>query len=257
MRRFFLSPEAIQSGRPTLTGPDVKHIKTVLRLKPGDTVVLFDGEGRDYLACIETVTQKAVTLTVLERFPSISDCSAEITIGQALLKGRKMDRLVRQMTELGMVALIPVIARRSVPKPKKDRWLTKKNRWESIARESLKQCGRSQSLCLEPPASLEEVLDRSDMYDLRIIFHHDRTLTNAEVKLSRREPLSRVLALVGPEGGFAPDEVQLAMRCGFVCVSLGPRILKADTAVVAVCAILQHALGDMVTTHLKNASKAP
>jgi 16S rRNA (uracil1498-N3)-methyltransferase len=245
MRRFFLSDEAIQSGSPTLTGPDVKHIKTVLRLKPGDTVFLFDGQGRDYRACIETVSKKAVTLTVLERISSISESPVEITIALALLKGRKMDRVVRQMTELGMVALIPVISRRSVPKPKRDGWVTKKNRWESIARESLKQCGRSQSLCLEPLTSFEEVLDKSDTYDLRIIFHHDKTPANAEVKPTGGEPLSRVLALVGPEGGFAPDEVKLAVKSGFVCVSLGPRILKADTAVVAVCAVLQHAFGDM------------
>jgi len=257
MSRFFLSTEAIQSGSPTLTGPDVKHIRTVLRLKPGDAVLLFDGQGWDYRARIETVTQKAVTLKVLERFSSISECPVEITIGQALLKGRKMDRVVRQMTELGMVALIPVIARRSVPKPKRDRWLSRKKRWESIARESLKQCRRSQSLWVEPPTSFEEVLDKSDTYDLRIIFHHDRTLTNAEVRPNSGEPMSRVLALVGPEGGFAPDEVKLAMKCDFVCVSLGPRILKADTAAVAVCAVLQQTFGDMATTHLKNTSKAP
>jgi len=257
MSRFFLSTEEIQSGTPTLTGPDVKHIRTVLRLKPGDTVLLFDGQGWNYRARIEAVTQKAVPLTVLERFSSISECPVEITIGQALLKGRKMDRVVRQVTELGIYALIPVIARRSVPKPKRDRWLGRKKRWEAIARESLKQCGRSQTLCLEPPASFEEVVDKSETYDLRIVFHHDNTLTNAEAKLNFGEPAPKVLALVGPEGGFAPDEVKLAMKCGFVCVSLGPRILKADTAVVAACTVLQQTFGDMATTHLKNTSKAP
>jgi 16S rRNA (uracil1498-N3)-methyltransferase len=245
MRRFFLSREAILSGRPTLTGPDVRHIRTVLRLDPGDEVLLFDGEGWDYRARIETATQKTVTLSVLERFPSISESSVQITIGQALLKGKKMDRIVRQVTELGIYALIPVIAQRSVPRPRTDGWIRKKHRWEAIARESLKQCRRSQALRLEPPTAFEALIESSRGADLRFIFHHDNALSLTRSGFYQRGDALRVLALVGPEGGFTTDEVAAAMDSGFVCVSFGPRTLKADTAVVAACAVLQHALGDM------------
>ena len=247
MKRFFVDRASIRSGKATLTGPDVKHVRTVLRLQPGDEVLLFDGQGWDYRARIESVTRKGVTLEVVKRLPSISESAVEITIGQALLRGGKMDRIVRQLTELGVHALIPIIAERSVPKLKGDRWLQKERRWKAIAAESLKQCGRSYPPRLEPPLPLEAVVDTSKTYDLSVVFHHDEALSESESdKLKQGGPrIRRVLALVGPEGGFAPEEIELAMSAGFECVSFGPRVLKADTAVVVACAILQHTLGDM------------
>ena len=254
MRRFFLDREKIQSDRPTLTGPDVKHIRTVLRLKPGDEIFLFDGKGLEYRATITASTPKAIALSVLERFPSISESPVEITIGQALLKAGKMDRIVRQVTELGTYSLIPLLAERGVPRPEPERWAEKEQRWEAIAQESLKQCGRSQIPRLGPPVSFKKMVGTSDAYDLKIIFHHgDFGLESRPLPRQRDgKDMRKVLALIGPEGGFTPDEVKLALKCGFVCVSLGPRILKADTAAVAACAILQYVFGD-----LRGAPKKP
>ena len=247
MRRFFLDREKILSDRPTLTGPDVKHIRTVLRLKPGDDVFLFDGKGLEYRARITASIPKGITLSILERFTSISESPVEITIGQALLKAGKMDRMVRQVTELGIYALVPLLAERSVSRPEPKRWTEKKQRWQSIAREALKQCGRSQTPRLGPPASFKELVGTSQAYDLRIIFHHGTS--GLEYKRWIRpvvfENVRKVLALIGPEGGFTPDEVKLALKCAFVRASLGPRILKADTAAVVACAILQYAFGDV------------
>jgi len=245
MRRFFLDREKILSDRPTLTGPDVKHIRTVLRLKPGDEIFLFDGRGLEYQARIAASTPKAIVLSVLERFSSISESPVEITIGQALLKAGKMDRIVRQVTELGIYALIPLLAKRSVPTPEPERWAEKEQRWETIARESLKQCGRSQIPRVGPPASFEGLVGTSKAYDLRIIFHHGNSGLKSQPYPSDARDVRKVLALIGPEGGFTPDEVKLALKCGFVCVPLGPRILKADTAALAACAILQYAFGDL------------
>ena len=252
MRRFFLDREKIQSDRPTLTGPDVKHIRTVLRLKPGDEIFLFDGKGLEYRARITASTPKAIALSVLERFPSISESPVEITIGQALLKAGKMDRIVRQVTELGIYALIPLLAERSVPRPEPERWAEKEQRWEAIAQESLKQCGRSQIPRLGPPVALKEMVGTSDAYDLRIIFHHGNSGLKCPPYPRDARDVRKVLALIGPEGGFTPAEVKLALKCGFVCVSLGPRILKADTAAVAACTILQYTFGD-----LRGAPKKP
>jgi len=244
MRRFFLDREIILSDKPTLTGPDVKHIRTVLRLKPGEEIFLFDGKGSEYRARITASTPKTIILSVLERFPSISESPVEITIGQGLLKAKKMDRIVRQVTELGIYALIPLLAKRSVPRPRPERWAEKEQRWETIAQESLKQCGRSQMPCLEPPTSFKELVAMSEAHDLRIIFHEGDPELKSTPYLGDARDVRKVLALIGPEGGFTPDEVQTALECGFVSVSLGPRILKADTAVVAVCAVLQYAFGD-------------
>jgi len=244
MRRFFLDREIILSDNPTLTGPDVKHIRTVLRLKPGEEIFLFDGKGSEYRARITASTPKTIILSVLERFPSISESPVEITIGQGLLKAKKMDRIVRQVTELGIYALIPLLAKRSVPRPRPERWAEKEQRWETIAQESLKQCGRSQMPCLEPPTSFKELVAVSRTHDLKIIFHEGNPGEESNLYLNDPRDVRSVLALIGPEGGFTPNEVQMALEGGFVSVSLGPRILKADTAVVAVCAVLQYAFGD-------------
>jgi len=245
MRRFFLDREKILSSRPTLTGPDVRHVRTVLRLKPGDEIILFDGKGLEYRARITASTPKAITFSVLERFPSIPESHVEITIGQALLKARKMDRIVRQVTELGIYALIPVQSERSVPRPQLKRRAEREQRWKAIAQESLKQCGRSQIPRLGPLTSFEELVGASQAYDMSIIFHHDKSGLKSRPSMEDTRDVRKVLALVGPEGGFTPDEVKLALERGFVCVSLGPTILKADTAAVAACAILQYAFWDV------------
>jgi 16S rRNA (uracil1498-N3)-methyltransferase len=214
-------------------------------LRPGDEILLFDGKGFEYHARITASTPKAIALSVSEQFPARSESPAEITIGQGLLKAKKMDRIVRQVTELGIHALIPVVAKRSVPRPKAERWTQKEQRWKAIARESLKQCGRSQTPRLEPPASLEALVHSSQGYNRRIMFHdrHFGLETLPEPTKAKDKP--KVLALIGPEGGFAPNEVQMALKAGFGCASLGPRILKAETAVVAACAILQYVFGDL------------
>jgi 16S rRNA (uracil1498-N3)-methyltransferase len=245
MKRFYLDRKKIQSDRPTLTGPDVRHLRTVLRLKPGDEIFIFDGEGWEYRAEITDSTPKAITLSVLEQFPSISESPVEITIGQGLLKARKMDRVVRQVTELGMYALIPVLAERSVPRPRPERWAEKEKRWATIARESLKQCGRSHIPRLEPLTSFKEMVGMSQAHDLRIIFHEGDASPKSNPYPKHIRDLHKVLALIGPEGGFTRDEVRMARESAFIAVSLGPRILKADTAVVAACTLLQYTLGDL------------
>jgi 16S rRNA (uracil1498-N3)-methyltransferase len=245
VRRFFLEKEDILSEKPTLRGPDVKHIRTVLRLKPGDDLFLFDGKGWEYRALITASTSKAVVLSVVETFRSTSESPAQISIGQSLLKAKKMDNVVRQVTEVGAHALIPIMTQRSVPQPKPERWAEKERRWRTIAWESLKQCGRSQTPRLDSPLSFGVLVRSSQAYNRRFIFHDDRAESALATFTKETTKGLGVLALIGPEGGFTPEEVDMALDAGFRCVSLGPRILKADTAVVAACTILQYLFGDM------------
>jgi 16S rRNA (uracil1498-N3)-methyltransferase len=214
-------------------------------LKPGDDLFLFDGKGSEYRARITASTPKAVVLSVTEELPSISESPAKITIGQGLLKAKKMDSVVRQVTELGIHALIPVIAERSVPKPKTDRWAEKRQRWKTIAWESLKQCGRSQTPRIAAPTSFEALVHASDTFAHKIIFHDADPESAFALRQDEAQEVSNVVALIGPEGGFSPHEIQMAINSGFRCASLGPRILKADTAVVAACTILQYLFGDL------------
>lgn len=255
MRRFFVEKNIIRSGRARLTGTDAKHVRTVLRMKPGEVLCLFDGKGSDYHARIEEITQQAVKLEVLERFPSISESPVDITIAQALLKGRKMDRVVRQVTELGVKTLIPVMAERSVVRVEDHHRPKKEQRWKTIAHEALKQCGRAGAPLIEPFASLETVVNRVKTFDLGIIFHDDDVARPCEPAWVDGPQIRTILALVGPEGGFAPAETMAAARAGFVRVTLGPRTLKADTAVVTACALLQHAFGDVADLFKKGLTR--
>lgn len=245
MTRFFLDRERIRSDRPILTGRDVRHIRKVLRLKPGEEITLFDGEGSEYGARIIDSTPQAIMLLVLHRYPAISESPVEITIGQALLKARKMDRIVRQLTELGTFAFIPFMAERSVPRPEPGRLAEKEQRWETIAREALKQCGRSRIPHIGPVVSLKELVSSSQSHDLKIIFHSHQSGYKSRPYLERVRSVRKVLALIGPEGGFTDEEVKLALEFGFACISLGPRVLKSDTAAIAAGAILQYVLGDL------------
>jgi 16S rRNA (uracil1498-N3)-methyltransferase len=245
MRRFFLDSRNVHSDRATITGPDVRHIRTVLRLKPGDEILLFDGEGFEYRARIVGSTSETISLLILDQYPSISESPVEITWGQALLKARKMDCIVRQLTELGTYAFIPFLAERSVPKADPGRLAERVDRWQTIAKEALKQCGRTRPPHIGPVASFKKLVTAPKHYDLKIILHDHPSAPEFQSFSGRARDVGKVLALVGPEGGFTDEEVKLAINCSFNCISLGPRILKSDTAAVAAAAILQYTFGDL------------
>jgi 16S rRNA (uracil1498-N3)-methyltransferase len=245
MRRFFLNKEQIHSHGAILTGPDVRHIRTVLRLGAGDEIFLFDGKGSEYRARIMDSTPQQITLSILHQYSAVSESPVELTIAQALVKAPKMDRIVRQLTELGAFAFLPFMAQRSVPRPEPKRLAGRMRRWEAIARQALKQCGRSRPLHLGSVISFLELIGTSRSYDLSIIYHNEQPRLESRFCLAGKRGIRNVLALVGPEGGFTDEEVALARRSGFTCASLGPRILKSDTAAIAVATIFQHSLGDI------------
>jgi 16S rRNA (uracil1498-N3)-methyltransferase len=247
MRRFFISKAHARSDRVILTGPDLRHIRTVLRLGPGDEILLFDEEGSQYQARIINTAPGAITVVILSKHTAVSDTESHlrVTIGQALLRAGKMDRIVRQLTELGAFAFIPFAAERSVPQPDPKRFAERKRRWEAIAAEALKQCGRFRSPHIGSVTSFQNLICSVESYDLKIIFHTGGSSRGSWPHLETAGEIRKVLALVGPEGGFTAEEIKRAVGSGFVCVVLGPRILKSDTAAVAAGAILQHAFGDM------------
>jgi len=245
MRRFFIDKTQIREDRLILEGTDVRHMRTVLRLGPGDEVSLFDGQGWQYRARITGSTPRAITLLLLDQYPAISESDLKITMGQGFLKARKMDRMVRQLTELGASRFIPFMAERSVPRPRPGPRAERRRRWETIAREALKQCGRSQAPDIGQVVSFQEVISAREAYDLKIIFHNTETSSRSALSFGALKKVRKVLALIGPEGGFTEKEVSSALDSGFVPISLGPRTLKADTAAMAACAILQHVLGDL------------
>jgi 16S rRNA (uracil1498-N3)-methyltransferase len=252
MRRFFVERINLTGSTALISGPDARHIKTVLRLNPGDEIELFDGTGGVYPARITSFLPKQVKVDLLGKYHLTAESPVCITVAQAYLKDNKMDTLVRQLTELGITAWFPFISERSVPTPNNKRIEGRRQRWQKIAQESLKQCRRGRLPLIGHLETFRAVLETAQASDLKIIFweNENRSLQSV-VEPSRPERTVRsIFLLLGPEGGFAIQEVQQAVACGFQSLSLGPRILKAETATVAACALIQYLFGDLGQKHL-------
>ncbi len=245
MRYFFVEQSAIAGSTATITGPDARHITTVLRYKPGERIGLFDGKGLEFEARIGAISPGKVDVSILRRFPSTAESSVQITVAQAFLKERKMDGLLRQLTELGITRWIPFFAQRSMPRPDKRQLSSRMKRWEKIAKEGLKQCrrGRIPEIC--DAVSFEDVLTLGQSSDLKIAFWEGEfDPVHGNLPKPDRE-FKSIFALLGPEGGFSTQEIERARDQGFVTVTLGPRILRAETATIAACVLLQYVYGDM------------
>ena len=246
MRYFFVKQSDLAGSKAVVKGSDAHHIKNVLRLKPGDKIGLFDGTGLNYETKIVTLLPKNVEVSIIRSFPSATESSVDITVAQALLKDRKMDLLVRQLTELGITRWIPFMAKRSVPRPDKKRLFTRTERWKKIAKEAVKQCKRSCPLKIGATVSFEEILNLGKDSDLQIVFWEEESKpVDKELSVSNVKPAKKIFILLGPEGGFTLKEVENAKASGFITAALGPRILRAETATVAACTLLQFLFGDM------------
>lgn len=249
MRRFLYNETLAESRKVTLIGGDARHIHHVLRMKPGDRIILFNESGEEWEAAISESGRKNVDVLVTRKLVRSAEAETgmPITIALSLLKDRKMDAIVRQLTELGIARWIPVFAQRSVPRPDSRRLATRRGRWEKITREALKQCGRRHPMVIDSAMHFGEFI-RSDWdHCIKIMFWEEARATSLD-DLSREAKtaagVSEVLVLIGPEGGFARREVEQALKAGFVTASLGPRILRAETASVAAAALVQYFFGD-------------
>ncbi|GAB6910079.1 16S rRNA (uracil(1498)-N(3))-methyltransferase [Desulfosarcina cetonica] len=234
----------VGDAQPEITGSDAGHICRVLRLSTGDTVELFDGTGKGYRARIVSLSPKRVVLEIEETFALLSESPVQLTLAQAMLKDRKMDDLLRPLTELGINGWIPFYAARSVPVASAKGLGARLARWEKISREAVKQCRRGCMPQITPMKDLDAVLATAGEYDLKIIFWEETPRPFVPPEKTARPP-QRILILVGPEGGFDADEVRRARANGFLTAGLGPRILRAETAAVAACTLVQYCFGDM------------
>jgi len=240
MRRFFVPPESLRFERVPLSEELSHHLATVLRLPVGEEILLLDGEGTVCRCRLEVLTRRAAVAGVLERRQQ-REGVLPVRLLQGLPKGEKMELVLQKGTELGLAAFTPVLAARSVPTPSAERGEKLLRRWERIVREAAQQ---SRRVCLP---RLGEVLPLGDALrqsgeELRLMLWEEECRPLAEV-LPAAAPRD-IAVLVGPEGGFSPAEVDAARIAGFVPVGLGPRILRSETAGLAITSVLQYLYGD-------------
>ena len=244
MPRFYVPQPQIEKGMLKIEGDEVKHIRRVLRLKAGDGIIVFDGLGKEYEGTIVEEKPSSVVIEIQNTFASKKDSPLEVTLGQSLLKGEKMDYLIQKATELGVRRIIPFFSSRSVPSLGKSGRLKRHHRWERIAIEASKQCGRGVVPKIEPLRDYSEMLQIASSGSLCLILWEREGVKLKEILERSREKM-KIFSMIGPEGGFSQEEVEEAKRVGFIPITLGSRILRAETASLCLLSILQYERGDI------------
>jgi len=197
MRRFKINPGTIEGNTCIITGPDARHMLNVLRLKADDRVVLFDGTGWEYEAAIRKISGGEVRLSVLNSRPGLAESPVRITVAQGFLKDKKMDTLIRQLTELGISRWVPYFGGRSVARPDAARLRKRAARWQKIAAEALKQCRRSQPPEIEPAVDFDTVLQSAASAAVKLIFWEAESAPLRAAELGGL-PQGDVFIILGP-----------------------------------------------------------
>jgi 16S rRNA (uracil1498-N3)-methyltransferase len=234
-RRIHLPPERVSGGRAALAPEERHYLADVLRLKPGAELEVFDGAGGVYRA-----TYAGAELEVGARREAPAP-GARVWLAFALAKGEKWDLVAEKATELGASRLLPWRAERSVVRLDPPRAGERAGRWRRIAAEAARQCGRSDIPEVGEPGSLADALGAAPASFSRILFHAG----GGQLREACRPGAEGYLAVVGPEGGLTAAEMDACVAAGCRLATLGPRVLRAETAAIAAVALLQHLAGDM------------
>ena len=249
-RRFYAPPVAFALDQKTvsLSADEARHARDVLRLQPGDEVYGFDGAGKEFRCAVREFARDGAVLDVLEEVePARHESPLDLTLAIALLKGEKFDLVVQKATELGASRIVPVATvRADVQIRNGDEAKRKVTRWQRIALEAAKQCGRARLVEIEDPVGLKTLIDRAvPDGELRLMFAERNGTSLAEVACDPLSGSAKVFALIGPEGGWADEEIELAREGGWKIVTLGGRTLRAETAAIVAVTLLQNRFGDL------------
>lgn len=243
MRRFFIDTPISQTMR--ITGIDARHIVSVLRLTVGNTIMV---SGQDGQACKAEITQaspESVELKLVEVIEDKTESPIAVWLAQGLAKGEKMDFIVQKAVELGVHGIIPVITEHCVVRYDSAKQADRVNRWQKIAREAAKQCGRRQIPQVYPIVRLADVFLNNDLANAnKIMLYEGKAAKGLKQELTQSISHSYVL-FIGPEGGFSGAEVELCQRNGVNIVTMGPRIMRTETASLAALSSIMYECGDL------------
>jgi 16S rRNA (uracil1498-N3)-methyltransferase len=245
MGRFFVNRENISKDRIIITGEDVKHIKNVLRLRIGDNLLFCDGMGLDYHVKILEYKVDAITTEILSSEMNKTEPPIDVILYQGMPKSDKLELIIQKCVELGVKNVIPVITDRTIVRLETKKDAEKKvGRWQKIATEAAKQCNRGAIPEIGMPVGFEMALNMAKNAQLSIIPYEKETNTVLKRLITVDNP-KKIAVFIGPEGGFTEEEIQSALAKGTRPVTLGPRILRTETAGIAVLSILMYELGDI------------
>jgi 16S rRNA (uracil1498-N3)-methyltransferase len=246
MHRFFVPAAWLEEVDVTITGPLVHRLRNVLRLRSGAHVILLDNSGWEHEMEIGNVTSQRVEGRVVHKSLATAEPRTKITLYQALLKLDKFEWVLQKSTELGVVGFVPMITERCIIGSLEDISKTKTERWWRIVMEAAEQSGRGRLPTLRPAVMFPHACEDAARGGLTLIpweEEKERSLRSI-LRAAERPPFS-INLFIGPEGGFAPAELAQAQRYGAIPITLGPRILRAETAGLVAAAAILHELGDL------------
>ena len=239
MYQFDVEPEQIQDKTIVITGGDVNHIKNVLRMKPGEEVLISSRDGGDYLCRVAELTADTVRMEILTARESSMELPARIHLFQGLPKSDKLELIIQKAVELGAYRIIPVETKFTVVRLDKKKEEAKKKRWNAIAESAAKQSKRSRIPEVTGVCSFEEALKEAESYDLKLIPYECADGIKATRGLiEKAAPGMDIAVFIGPEGGFAEEEIAKASAAGILPVTLGKRILRTETAGLCILSAL-------------------
>lgn len=243
MQQFFAEPSWIRENKIFMQGSDVNHIRNVLRMKPGEDVRVNDGRGKTYLCCISSYEEQTAVLDILKELDSDTELPSRIILFQGLPKGDKMEWIVQKAVELGVYAIVPFAAKRSVVKLDEKKAAKKQARWQLIAKGAAEQSGRGIIPEVSTVRTFAEALGMAGDLDVVLIpYELEEGMKETARVLENIECGQSVGIFIGPEGGFEEEEVERAKEAGAYAITLGKRILRTETAGLTTLSVLMYHL---------------
>lgn len=245
MPTFFVTADAVIPPTIRITEPLLRHLRDSLRLQPGEILTLTDQTGTRYRTKVVHVTAKSLEAQIVETSPAPPRTTPRLVLAQALLKGDKMDWVIQKATELGADRIIPVQTKNGVVKVQPERADHQRKRWERIALEAAQQSERWTVPTIENPIDIKQLLQQQAASETKIVLsERSREFPLTKAALTN-DPRHSIVLVIGPEGGWDQEELQQAQESGFQTVTIGERILRAETAAIAAVSIVQARLGEL------------
>ncbi|WP_041589418.1 16S rRNA (uracil(1498)-N(3))-methyltransferase [Thermoanaerobacterium thermosaccharolyticum] len=244
MRKFFVKNEDIKDGIARINGDDAHHIINVLRFKIGTKLIISNGKNQ-YIVTILDIENSSVILKIIEEYNQVVESPINITLYQGLPKSDKMDLIIQKCTEIGIKKIVPVETEFSTIKIKEKNIYNKINRWKKISLEASKQSGRSIVPDVLVPVGFKDALESLNEFDLCLIPYEKETNMRLKDVLKKNFDAKNICVFIGPEGGFSENEIMAAIEYGAIPVTLGPRILRTETAGIVTSSIILYELGDL------------
>lgn len=241
IRVFHASPLK-GKDRVELDAAAAKHLLTVLRLKVGAPITLFDGSGFEFTGTIDQADKKQAWVRIAQMHGPVVESPLHVTLAQGVSRGERMDYTVQKAVELGVAAILPVLTERSVVKLDQDGGEKKRAHWQAVAISACEQSGRVKVPQVQAPVTLPQFLASKLPADLKLLLDPEGGVTAGMLP---RPADAKAMLLVGPEGGLSENEIALAARVGFQGLKLGPRILRTETAALVALSLLQASWGDL------------